>query len=92
MLIKEGTYNEVLVKQVKALGQEVIDRAEELVSNAETIFANIKKSGYSLDSILSNAEKINEVNKAYKNMTQSTGSMSYNDKITKSIESMTVLH
>lgn len=37
MLIKKGTYNEVLVEQVKALGQEVIDRAEELVSNGDLI-------------------------------------------------------
>ena len=36
-LIKEGTYNEVLVEKVKALGQDVIDRAEELVGSGDLI-------------------------------------------------------
>lgn len=30
-------YNERLIEQVKALGQEVIDRAEDLVGNADLI-------------------------------------------------------
>lgn len=32
-----GTFNEKLVKEVKALGQEVIDRAEDLVGNGDLI-------------------------------------------------------
>lgn len=34
---KQRTYNERLIEQVKALGQEVIDRAEDLVGSGDLI-------------------------------------------------------
>ena len=84
--------NTSISSNIETTEMKATKSAEELVSNAETIFANIKKSGYSLNSILSNAEKINEVNKAYKSMTQAPDSMSSNDKTIKDIEAMTTMH